>query len=66
MAALGLHYVAGFSLGVASRDLSLVVVHRLIAVMACLVAEHGLQCMQVSVVTAPRLQNSGSIVAAWA
>ena len=52
---LGLHCFAGFSLAVVSRDLSLVVVCRLIAVVASLGAECGLERMQVSVVTSPRL-----------
>ena len=42
LAVLGLHCFAGFSLAVVSRDLSLVVVCRLIAVVASLGAECGL------------------------
>ena len=42
MAVLGLHCRAGFSLVVASSDYSLVVVHRLLIVVASLVAEHSL------------------------
>ena len=44
----------GFSVVVMSRGSSLVVVHRLLIAVVSSAAEHGLQGMQASGVTAPR------------
>ena len=44
LAALGLHFWAGFSLVVASRGYSLAVVHAFLIAMASFVAEHGSRC----------------------
>ena len=49
---LGLHYCVGFSLVGESRGYFLVVVHRLLTVVASLVADH--RCVD-SVVVAPKL-----------
>ena len=57
-AVLGLHCCAGFSLVVASRGCSLILVCRLLNAVAFLVAEHGLQGAPASVVVAHRLSCS--------
>ena len=54
----------GFSLAVASRRYSLVVVHGLLNAVASLVSEHGLQDAWVSVVAAPGLWSTGTVVVA--
>ena len=58
LAVLGLHCCAGFSLVVASRGCSLVLVCRLLIAVAFLFAEHGLQGAPASVVVAHRLSCS--------
>ena len=55
MAVLGLRCFVGFSLVVASRDVPLVMVHRLLIVVVSLVAKHGLSGTQASEVAVPRL-----------
>ena len=64
LAVLGLCCCVGFSVVVMSRGSSLVVAHRLLIAVVSLVAEHGLQGMQASGVTAPRFQSAGSVVVA--
>ena len=51
----------GFSLAVASRRYSLVVVHGLLI---AVVSEHGLQDARVSVAAAPGLWSTGTVVVA--
>ena len=52
---LSLHSCSGFSLVAESGGYPLVAVPRLLTVMTSLVAEHGLEDTQASVVMAPRL-----------
>ena len=59
---LGLCCYAGFSLAAASGDYSLAAGHRILTVVASLVAERRLSGAQASVVVAPGLQSSGSVV----
>ena len=62
LAMLGLCCCTGFSLGVTSRRYSLAVVRGLLIMVVSLVAEHRLQSAQASVVVAPGLWNTGSVV----
>ena len=55
LAVLSLHGCSGFSLVAASGGYSLVAVRSLLTVMTSLVAKHGLEGTQASVVMAPRL-----------
>ena len=52
---LGLRCCTGFSLVVANEGYSLGVVHRLLIVVASLVAEHGLESTRASLVVVHRL-----------
>ena len=61
---LGLPCCRGFSLVAGRGDYTLVVVHRLLIAVASLVAEHGLYGARASVVAAPRLSSTGSIIVA--
>ena len=64
MAVLGLHCCSGFSLAVASGGYSLGAARRLLIAVASLVAEYGLYGARASVVAAPRLSSTGSIIVA--
>ena len=59
---LGICCCMGFSLVVTSSHYSLAVVRRLLIMVVSLVAERRLQSAQASVVVAPGLWNTGSVV----
>ena len=64
MAVLDLRCCTGFSLVLASGIYSLIAMHGLLIEAASLAAEHRLQSVWASVVPAPGLQSTGSIVVA--
>ena len=61
---LGLHCDSGFSLVAASGGYLLIAVDWLLAVVASLAVEHGIWGTRASVVVAPRLKSTGSVVVA--